>query len=155
MKYTRPQKRNVETVPFPKGKHLAKIVAAKFDLSKDKNRRMITLRLIGQLNEVAYYNLLFGTTLTEDQLGFLLASIEDNGVTIPELDYGYNEDTITFLKGKKVFIDVVEQKYKGKIQGKINRFLTKSEFDGQDLTVDDDPFQNEAETTDVDAELNF
>ncbi len=114
---------------------------------------MITLRVTGQLNEVAYYNLPFGTTLTEDQLGFLLASIEDNGISIPELDYGYNEETIVFLKGKQVFIDIVEQKYKGKVQGKISRFLTQAEFDGEDLTRD--LFQNETEVMNPDTELNF
>lgn len=155
MNYKRPTKRSVETVPFPKGKHIAKIVAAKLDLSKDKSRRMITLRLIGRLNEVAYYNLAFGTTLTEDQLGFMLASIEDNGVTIPELDYGYNEDTVGFLQGKKVYIDVVEQKYKGRVQGKIHRFLTKAEFDGQNIDSTDAFFQSETAAIDVDAELNF
>jgi len=151
--YKRPVQRTEETVPFPKGKHIAKIVVAKLDLSKEKNRRMITLRVTGQLNEVAYYNLPFGTTLTEDQLGFLLASIEDNGISIPELDYGYNEETIVFLKGKQVFIDIVEQKYKGKVQGKISRFLTQAEFDGEDLTRD--LFQNETEVMNPDTELNF
>ena len=47
----------------------------------------------------------------------------------------------------------MEQKYKGKVQGKISRFLTQAEFDGEDLTRD--LFQNETEVMNPDTELNF
>jgi hypothetical protein len=140
-------------VPFPEGKHVAIIAAAKMDLSKEKGTPMIKLRIAGHTNEVAFYYLAFGNKMTEDNLGFLLASIEDNGVVIPDLDFGYNQKTVDFLIHKQVFIEVVNEKYKGKVRGNISRFLTKAEFTNGE--VDSRPFQGQADQTWSDDEFNF
>ena len=59
--------------------------------------------------------LTFGNDYTEDNLRYILVSIQDNGVEIPDVDFGYNRETFEFLKGKDVYIQVEEQEYKGKL----------------------------------------
>jgi hypothetical protein len=130
MNYTRPvRKEKKETVYFAEGAHQATIKQATLRSSKDTNRPMIRLVIEGQNEERAYYNLTFETEYTEENLGFLLASIEDNGVAIPAMDFGYTHATAEFLKNKKVYIDVVTDMYQGKARGKISTFLTIDEYD--------------------------
>ncbi|TYC47998.1 type III secretion system protein PrgE [Weissella muntiaci] len=126
--YKRPTERKPETVQFPAGLNQAKIEGAKLSISKNGDTNMIVLKLVGSLNEVGYYNLTFGNSMTDTNLMYILASIEDHGVVIPEIDFGYNQLTVNFLKGKSVFINVVKKKYQGKARSEVEKFLNANEF---------------------------
>lgn len=84
---------------------------------------------LGKSNEKGVYFLTFGNDYTEDNLRYILVSIQDNGVEIPDVDFGYNRETFEFLKGKDVYIQVEEQEYKGKVKHAVTNFLTQDEFE--------------------------
>ncbi|MBT2156427.1 type III secretion system protein PrgE, partial [Enterococcus faecalis] len=94
-----------------------------------KGNDMFLLSLLGKSNEKGVYFLTFGNDYTEDNLRYILASIQDNGVEIPDVDFGYNRETFEFLKGKDVYIQVEEQEYKGKVKHAVTNFLTQDEFE--------------------------
>ena len=52
--------------------------------------------LLGKSNEKGVYFLTFGNDYTEDNLRYILVSIQDNGVEIPDVDFGYNRETLNF-----------------------------------------------------------
>ncbi|HDV6603427.1 TPA: type III secretion system protein PrgE, partial [Enterococcus faecalis] len=94
-----------------------------------KGNDMFLLSLLGKSNEKGVYFLTFGNDYTEDNLRYILVSIQDNGVEIPDVDFGYNRETFEFLKGKDVYIQVEEQEYKGKVKHAVTNFLTQDEFE--------------------------
>ena len=93
---------------------------------------MFVLSIIGKNEEKGAFYLTFGNDYTEDNLRYLLASIQDNGVEIPDVDFGYNRETFDFLKNKEVYIKVEEQEYKGKVRHAVTNFLTLEEFEEND-----------------------
>lgn len=138
MNYTRPSDRRKVAVEFPVGNNHAVILDAKLNVSKNTGANMISLKLAGKLNEIGYYHLVFGNTMTAVNLTFLLASIEDNGVNIPDMDFAYNQSTVDFLKGKPVYIKVIKERYKGGDHSKIAEFMTSEEF-GVEQHADSQP----------------
>ncbi|HCT8104418.1 TPA: type III secretion system protein PrgE [Enterococcus faecalis] len=128
MKYERPLKRESQIKEFELGTHAAVIEKVKKKRSQ-KGNDMFLLSLLGKSNEKGVYFLTFGNDYTEDNLRYILASIQDNGVEIPDVDFGYNRETFEFLKGKDVYIQVEEQEYKGKVKHAVTNFLTQDEFE--------------------------
>ena len=128
MKYERPLKRESQIKEFELGTHAAVIEKDQKKRSQ-KGNDMCLLSLLGKSNEKGVYFLTFGNDYTEDNLRYILASIQDNGVEIPDVDFGYNRETFEFLKGKDVYIQVEEQEYKGKVKHAVTNFLTQDEFE--------------------------
>ena len=126
MKYERPLKRESQIKEL--GTHAAVIEKVQKKRSQ-KGNDMFLLSLLGKSNEKGVYFLTFGNDYTEDNLRYILASIQDNGVEIPDVDFGYNRETFEFLKGKDVYIQVEEQEYKGKVKHAVTNFLTQDEFE--------------------------
>ncbi|HEY0221624.1 MAG TPA: type III secretion system protein PrgE [Lactovum miscens] len=126
-----------EFFPFEVGVHKAEIKNVTLDESS-KGFPMFVLRVVGDGDASGFYNLTFGQEHTASLLNYLLASIEDNGVEIPQIDFDYNEETANFLKGKEVYIEVKERRYKGKTENKIAFFLNQDEFEGFDQEDDFD-----------------
>ncbi|WP_285013301.1 hypothetical protein [Lactococcus garvieae] len=96
---------------------------------------MMSLLVEGKEGEGAFYNLTFSPDnieASEDFMNYILSSIEDNGVEIPDLDFGYNKETVQFLKEKAVYIRIKQTTYKGKVDGKIEAFLNQEEFDDEE-----------------------
>lgn len=128
MNYQRPTERRNGFKQFSVGTHAAtikKVVNKKAKSGSD----MFILSLEGKNEEQGRFFLTFGNDFTQDNMNFLLASIEDNGVEIPEIAFGYNPDTLRFLTGKDVYIQVEEGMYQGKPQVQIKEFLTLEEFE--------------------------
>lgn len=101
------------------------------------------LTIEGQKKESLMFFLVFGNNYTEENLNYLLASIEDNGVEIPDMAFGYTPETLNFLKGKDVFIKVEMKPYKEEMQPTITTFLTLQEFEesgeeAEDTSMSDD-----------------
>ena len=119
MKYERPLKRESQIKEFELGTHAAVIEKVQKKRSQ-KGNDMFLLSLLGKSNEKGVYFLTFGNDYTEDNLRYILASIQDNG---------YNRETFEFLKGKDVYIQVEEQEYKGKVKHAVTNFLTQDEFE--------------------------
>ncbi|EGO2510613.1 type III secretion system protein PrgE [Enterococcus faecalis] len=128
MKYERPLKRESQIKEFELGTYAAVIEKVQKKQSQ-KGNDMFLLSLLGKSNEKGVYFLTFGNDYTEDNLRYILASIQDNGVEIPDVDFGYNRETFEFLKGKDVYIQVEEQEYKGKVKHAVTNFLTQDEFE--------------------------
>ena len=128
MKYERPLKRESQIKEFELGTHAAVIEKVQKKRSQ-KGNDMFLLSLLGKSNEKGVYFLTFGNDYTEDNLRYILASIQDNGVEIPDVDFGYNRETFEFLKGKDVYIQVEEQEYRGKVKHAVINFLTQDEFE--------------------------
>ncbi|GMC15761.1 type III secretion system protein PrgE [Enterococcus faecalis] len=128
MKYERPLKRETQIKQFELGTHAARITTVNKTKSK-KGNDMFVLSIVGKNEEKGAFYLTFGNDYTEDNLRYLLASIQDNGVEIPDVDFGYNRETFEFLKGKDVYIQVEEQEYKGKVKHAVTNFLTQDEFE--------------------------
>lgn len=127
MQYERKENRNPKY--FKAGLHEATIHKVKLTLSKKKNE-MFQIQLQGEQGEFGIYFLVFGTDYTKDALNRILSSIEDTMGDIPDMDFDYNQETANFLEGKTVYIEVVQEKYKGRLQYKVNDFLTLAEFEG-------------------------
>lgn len=134
MKYTRPAARTEAGFKtFQVGTHAAAITSIG---TKDASSgaKMFTLSLEGKEGERGKFYLVFGNDFTENNMSFLLASIEDAGADIPDIDFGYNKPTYQFLKGKEVFIRVEEKEFRGKPQATITEFLTLEEFENSGST---------------------
>ncbi len=129
LKYERPIKNREVKLPFLPGVHEAVIQRVSMKKSKsEKDMFVIILENPGG-NESGVFCLTFDTDFTDTNLSFLIASIEDNGVEIPSLDFGYNKETASFLKNKKVYIKVEESHYNGEIKPAIKTFLSQEELD--------------------------
>ena len=104
---------------------------------------MFVLTVTGENEENGVYFLTFGTEYTEANLSYILASIQDNGVDIPEeIDFGFNKDTFYFLKNKDVYIRVEEQEYNGKKRQAIVDFLTVDEYEKDDMFDDETIYED-------------
>lgn len=68
--------------------------------SKNTGAPMFRMLVTGENEEEATHYLVFGNSYTESNVNFLLASIEDNGVDIPDIDFGFNPETLNFFKRK-------------------------------------------------------
>lgn len=136
MKYERPLKRNTGPDPFSIGTHSATIEKVIRKKSKNDNN-MFMLTLEGKAKEAGVFFLTFGNNYTQENMSYLLASIEDNGTDIPEIAFGYNADTLNFLIGKDVFIKV-------EMKPTITTFLTLQEFEENGDEFDEqEPFSDE------------
>lgn len=119
---------------FAEGVHEGTIKFVKLTKSSSDSD-MMSLLVEGKEGEGAFYNLTFSPDnieASEDFMNYILSSIEDNGVEIPDLDFGYNKETVQFLKGKAVYIRIKQTTFKGKVDGKIDAFLNQEEFDDEE-----------------------
>lgn len=128
MQYQRPLQRTEGFKPFDIGTHQATITKIRRKKSSREND-MFLIFLEGMNEERGVYFLTFGTEYTDENLAFLLASIEDGGVDIPAMNFGYNRETYEFLLNKDVLIAVELQSYKGEIKPTVTKFLTLDEFE--------------------------
>ena len=124
MKYKKPDKNREEKTPFAPGIHEAVIEKVVMQKSK-KGADMFMIFVSGTKGESSLSFLDFA----EENLGYILSSIEDNGYEIPDIDFDYNKETAGFLTGKEVYIKVKEGEYNGEIQYSIDRFLSQEEYD--------------------------
>lgn len=131
MKYTRQNERTEGYKKFDVGTHAATIKKVIKKLS-GKGSKMFVLSLEGKKEEKGSYYLVFGNDYTEENMNFLLSSIEDNGAEIPEMDFGYNKETFEFLEDKEVYIEVEDKLFNGKMQPQIVKFLTLEEFENSE-----------------------
>ncbi len=125
----------VERKIFDEGVHEGTIKFAKLTKSSSGSD-MMTLFVEGHHGEGAFYNLTFSSDnieASEEFMNYILSSIEDNGVEIPDLDFGYNQATVQFLKNKAVYIRIKHKTYQGKLDGKIQDFLNQEEFEDEGL----------------------
>ena len=132
MKFNRIEKNKIQY--FPVGKHQAKITNVQMTESKNENEMFKITVSDGQYQ--GFYYLTFNTAYTEDNLNFILMSIEDTGEEIPDIDFGYNYETVQFLEGKSVYIEVEEEIFQQKKRTKISSFLSLDEY--EDEYEDDD-----------------
>ncbi|MCF0231309.1 MAG: type III secretion system protein PrgE [Enterococcus sp.] len=128
MNYQRPLQRTAGPKKFSVGTHQAKITKVQKKKSR-KNNDMFTIYLEGTNGERGVFYLTFGNEYTDENLNFLIASIEDNGVDIPDLDFGFNKDTFLFLHNKDVFIKVEMKPFNGETKEAVTQFLTLDEFE--------------------------
>ncbi|WP_107196892.1 type III secretion system protein PrgE [Megasphaera stantonii] len=136
MKYERPQERGNQVNEFSTGTHTGQISKVVKTRSK-KGNDMFVLTVTGENEENGVYFLTFGTEYTEANLSYILASIQDNGVDIPdEIDFGFNKDTFYFLTNKDVYIRVEEQDYNGKKRQAIVDFIPVDEYAKDDMFAD-------------------
>lgn len=131
MKYIRPQERSNGYKKFEIGTHAATIKKVSKKVSKSGSD-MFVLSLEGTNEEKGNYFFVFGNDYTESNMSYLLSSIEDNGVEMPDIDFGYNKNTFDFLANKDVYIQVEEKLYQGNMQAQITTFLTLEEFETSD-----------------------
>lgn len=131
MRYERPLKRETGEKSFSVGTHAATIKKVINKQSKSGNP-MFIIRLEGENEEKGVFFLTFGNDYTQDNLNYILASIEDNGVDIPDIEFGYNKATLTFLQEKEVFIKVEETTYKGNPQLSVTSFYTREEYEASE-----------------------
>ena len=126
--YERPTKNRKEFIPFEVGIHQAKIEQVYMTTSKT-GRDMFKLKIVGEESEIGFAYLVFGNRYAKENLNYLLASIEDNGVEVPNIEFGYTQETVLFLTGKPVFIEVKEQLFHDRKQRVITGFLTLEEIE--------------------------
>lgn len=91
------------TNPFQYGVHKATIS----DINDKKSARgydQFVINLDGNEHQKGNVTITFGTKFTEEALMRLIASVEGAGIVIPEIDFDYNTETVSFLLGKPVFI---------------------------------------------------
>lgn len=131
MKYQRPVERPTGPKEFLPGTYAATIKKI-VNKPASSGSKMFTFFLEGKNGEQGRSFLTFGNDFTQQTLSFILASIEDNGVEIPDIEFGWNQDTYNFLLNKDVYIRVEEGEYKGKPQTKITEYLTLDEFEGSE-----------------------
>lgn len=121
MRYTKPEKNREEKIPFAPGIHEAKIEKVVMQKSK-KGKDMFMIFVVGSKGESSLSFLTFGNDFTEESLGYILSSIEDNGCDIPDIDFDYNKVTADFLTDKEVYVKIKESEYNGEIQYSIESF---------------------------------
>lgn len=119
------------------GKHNVMIVSCEMTTSK-KGSEMLKLVLEDSQSGKGYYYLVFGTDYTEDNLQYLLTSIEDHGYDIPEMDFGYNQETVDFLKDKEIYVEITADTKGTQKRYSVSRILTLLEYD--DSYEEDDDF---------------
>lgn len=118
MKFNRIERNKIQY--FPVGKHQSKIIDVQMTESKNENK-MFKITVSDGRYQGVYY-LTFNTAYTMDNLSFILMSIEDTGEEIPDIDFGYNYETVQFLEGKSVYIEVEEDFFNRKNEQKFHRF---------------------------------
>lgn len=131
MRYSRPVKREPSEKTFSVGTHAATIKKVSNKKAKSGSN-MFMLSIEGQNEEKGMFFLVFGNDYTEENMNYLLSSIEDNGVDIPDLEFGWNKATFAFLENKEVYINVELREYKGEMKPTITTFLTLAEFEGSE-----------------------
>lgn len=136
MKFNRPTGNRKQFISFREGCHVATIKQAILDQTKD-GKPKIKILVVGSEGESGLYHLTFGNEYTEINFNYLLSSIEDNGVDIPDIDFDYNQETTEFLKGKEVYIEVCEEEYNGEIYGRVAGFLRQEDFDELQSELDE------------------
>ncbi|WP_374284180.1 single-stranded DNA-binding protein [Lactococcus sp.] len=105
MQYNRNQMNSLSNYnPFKEGAHRATIEEVKNGKSKS-GKDMFQFDLVGENGEKGSSWLVFGEKWSDGTLQRILASVEDNNQKIPNSDFGYNQGTVNFLKGKRVFIE--------------------------------------------------
>lgn len=129
MKYQKPTKNREEKISFSPGIHEAVIEKVIMNKSKKSGDDMFMIFVAGNNGESGLFFLTFDNDFTEENLGYILSSIEDNGCEIPDIDYDYNKETAEFLTGKDVYIKVKQTEYQGRTQYSIDSFLSQEEFD--------------------------
>lgn len=136
MQYNRNEMSPLTGQGFEAGVHIAKIIDVKNQKSKTGDP-MFKFDIEGNNGEFANSWFLFNRPWSDGNLQRILASIEDNNQAIAPIDYGHNEETLKFLKGKRVFIKVKERTgtYTDKngiereaTGTEIKNFLSRSEF---------------------------
>ncbi|KZK38769.1 putative single stranded DNA binding protein [Lactococcus cremoris] len=136
MKYNRNEMSALSGQQFTVGAHLATITDVKNQQSKNGDP-MFKFDIEGNNGETANNWFLFGKPWSDGNLQRILVSIEDNNQTIAPIDYGHNEQTLNFLKNKRVFILVKERtgtyidkngEEKAATGTEIKSFLSRSEF---------------------------
>ena len=132
MKFDRIERSKVQY--FPVGKHQAKITNVQMTESRNENEMFKITVSDGQYQ--GFYYLTFNTAYTEDNLNFILMSIEDTGEEIPDIDFGYTYETAQFLKGKSVYIEVEEDSFQKKKRTKISSFLSLDEYEDSNSLFD-------------------
>ncbi|WP_242359025.1 type III secretion system protein PrgE [Lactococcus petauri] len=128
MRYKRPTGNRNEKKEFALGVHEAEIKFVKMKQSSKGNDVFLML-LKGEEGETAFFNFTFGKDFTEENMNYLLASIEDHGVDIPDLAFDYSQETADFLKGQTVYILVEEKEFKGEVQHAVSAFFTQEEYE--------------------------
>lgn len=129
--YQRPMLKRGEYKNFELGRHVAVIKKVKFAKTKtDKAKFIIIVK--GKEGQSGLYNLVFDTDFSELNMNYILASIEDNGYDIPKLDFGYNEETASFLEGKSVYIRVALSDWGGEEKPTLTEFLNEEEFEAEE-----------------------
>ena len=132
MKFDRIERSKVQY--FPVGKHQAKITNVQMTESRNENEMFKITVSDGQYQ--CFYYLTFNTAYTEDNLNFILMSIEDTGEEIPDIDFGYTYETAQFLEGKSVYIEVEEDSFQKKKRTKISSFLSLDEYEDSNSLFD-------------------
>jgi len=137
MQYSRQNLKDLGTPRFEAGVYQAQIINILSGKTKNGMKDMFTFEIEGANGERGNFWMVFGTEYVEDSLTRLIASIEDNGNTVPGIDFDYNRQTQEYLAGKNVFINVVDDTYipkEGPNAGtempttRIKNFLTKDEY---------------------------
>jgi hypothetical protein len=101
--YSKSKVGELPTNPFEYGVHKATIS----DINDKQSARgydQFVINLDGNEHQKGNVTITFGTKFTEEALMRLIASVEGAGTAIPEIDFDYNTETVSFLLGKPVFI---------------------------------------------------
>lgn len=145
MRYQRPIERQEGPKQFLPGTYSATITKV-INKPTRSGKNMFTLHLVGKNEEQGLFFLTFGNAYTEENICFILASIEDNGVEIPDIEFGHNKDTFDFFRNKDVYIRVEEGEYLGKPQCRISQFLTLKEFEDSEESTGFNEFDSGEES---------
>ena len=135
MKFERKNSRQ-SILYLKEGKHDVTIISCEMTKSK-KDSDMFKMVLEGQNGKRAYY---FGTDYTEDNLQYLLTSIQDHGYDIPDLDFGYNKETVQFLEDKKIYVEIDSELDGKQKRYRVSKILTLSEYED---SYDDEEYNND------------
>ena len=169
MQYNRNEMSALSGKQFEVGVHIATIVDVKNQKSKNGDP-MFMFDIEGAHGETTKNWFLFGQPWSDKNLQRILVSIEDNNQTIAPMDYGHNQETMNFLKNKRVFIQTVKKtgtyvdkktgEEKQQVGTEIKNFLCRSEFASfgggtQQQTTQPDSFAGGAPMSISDDQLPF
>ncbi|QSR09932.1 MULTISPECIES: type III secretion system protein PrgE [Lactococcus] len=101
--YSKSKVGELPTNLFEYGVHKATISDIK-DKKSARGYVQFVINLDGNEHQKGNVTITFGTKFTEEALMRLIASVEGAGTVIPEIDFDYNTETVSFLLGKPVFI---------------------------------------------------
>ncbi|MFK4964879.1 hypothetical protein [Lactococcus garvieae] len=101
--YSKSKVGELPTNPFEYGVHKAIISDIK-DKQSTRGYDQFVIALDGNEHQKGNVTITFGTKFTEEAIMRLIASVEGAGTIIPEIDFDYNTETVSFLLGKPVFI---------------------------------------------------